>query len=121
MDVHMSRGQDTGVVTVLMTAPGTDVAERVVRTLVEERLAACGNIVPGAVSVYRWKGELHRDEEAVAILKTTRAALPRLLERAAELHPYDVPELIAHEVVDGTEDYLEWVRTECGAAVEAVR
>lgn len=117
----MSRGQDTGVVTVLMTAPGMDVAEGVVRTLVEERLAACGNIVPGAVSVYRWEGELHRDEEAVAILKTTREVLPRLLERAAELHPYDVPELIAHEVVDGTEDYLEWVRTECGAAVEAVR
>ena len=117
----MSRGRGTGVVTVLMTAPGTDVAEEVVRALVDERLAACGNIVPGAVSVYRWQGEVHRDEEAVAILKTTRASLPRLLERAAELHPYDVPELIAHEVVDGAAAYLEWVRTECGAGMEAVR
>ena len=104
-----------------MSAPGAAVAETVVRALVEERLAACGNIVPGAVSVYRWEGELHRDEEALAIIKTTRAALPRLLERAAELHPYDVPELIAHEVVAGTAAYLEWVGSECGAAVGAGR
>lgn len=117
----MSRGGGTEVVTVLMTAPGPDVAEEVVRALVDERLAACGNIVPGAVSVYRWKGEVQRDDEAVAILKTTRAALPGLIERAAELHPYDVPELIAHEVVAGRADYLEWVRAECGVGVEAVR
>lgn len=117
----MSRGGGTGVVAVLMTAPGSGVAEGVVRTLVQERLAACGNIVPGAVSVYRWKGELHHDDEAVAILKTTRAVLPRLLERAVELHPYDVPELIAHDVVDGTADYLDWVRKECGAGAEAAR
>ena len=117
----MSRSGDTGVVAVLMTAPGSGVAEGVVRTLVQERLAACGNIVPRAVSVYRWKGELHHDDEAVAILKTTRAVLPRLLERAVELHPYDVPELIAHEVVDGTADYLDWVRRECGAGAEAAR
>lgn len=114
-------GRDTGVVTVLMTAPGAGAAEDVVRALVKERLAACGNIVPGAVSVYRWKGEVHRDEEAVVILKTTREVLPHLLERAAQLHPYDVPELIAHEVVDGTAAYLEWVGTECGAGAEAVR
>ncbi len=117
----MSRGEATGVVTVLMTAPGAGVAEDVVRALVDERLAACGNIVPSAVSIYRWKGEVHRDEEAVAILKTTVGALPGLLERAAELHPYEVPELIAHEVVAGKAAYLEWVRTECGAGVEAVR
>ncbi len=117
----MSRVGGTGVVTVLMTAPGAEVAEVVVRALVDERLAACGTIVPGAVSVYRWEGEVQRDEEAVAILKTTRATLARLLERAAELHPYDVPELIAHEVVDGTADYLEWVRAECRGGVEAAR
>ena len=74
--------------TVLMTAPGTESAEAVTRALVEERLAACGNIIPGAVSVYRWKGEICRDEEVVVVLKTTRGLLPRVLERAAELHPY---------------------------------
>ena len=115
----MSRDGGTGVATVLMTAPEAGVAETIVRALVEERLAACGNIVPGAVSVYRWEGEVHRDEEAVAILKTTRAALPELLERATELHPYDVPELIAHEVVAGTAAYLAWVGRECRAEAGA--
>ena len=115
----MSRSEATGVVTVFMTAPGVGVAEEVVRALLDERLVACGNIVPGAVSVYRWKGEVHVDKEAVVTLKTTAAALPALLERAAELHPYDVPELIVHDVTTGTAAYLEWVRTECGAGVEA--
>lgn len=111
----MSDSKGTEVVTVLMTAPGVEPAEAVTRTLVEERLVACGNIIPGAVSVYRWKGEVHRDEEAVVILKTTRKLLPRVLERAAELHPYDVPELLAQEVAQGAPAYLEWVRAECGA------
>lgn len=115
----MSGARGTGVVTVLMTAPGADSAEAVTRALVEERLVACGNIIPGAVSVYRWKGEIHRDEEVVAVLKTTRSLLPRVLERAAELHPYDVPELLGQEVVDGAPAYLAWVRDECGAGVES--
>lgn len=109
----------TGVVTVLMTAPGTESAEAVTRALVEERLVACGNIIPGAVSVYRWKGEVQRDEEVVVILKTTCDRLPRALERAAELHPYDVPELLAQEVAEGAPAYLAWVRGECRAGPEA--
>lgn len=104
--------------TVLMTAPGADSAEAVTRSLVEERLVACGNIIPGAVSVYRWKGEVHRDEEVVVVLKTTRSLLPRVLERAAELHPYDVPELLGQEVVEGAPAYLAWVRDECAAGTE---
>lgn len=112
----MSEAAGGGVVTVLMTAPGAESAEAVTRALVEEGLVACGNIVPGAVSVYRWKGEVHRDDEALVILKTTRRLLPRVLERAADLHPYEVPELLAHEVADGAPAYLKWVREECGAA-----
>lgn len=106
-----SGGSD--VVTVLMTAPGAGEAEVVVRGLVEERLAACGNILPGAVSIYHWEGEVHRDEESVVILKTVRRLVPTLLERAEQLHPYDVPELLVHNVVDGAGAYLEWVRLEC--------
>ena len=67
------------------------------------------------MSIYRWKGEVQRDDEVLVILKTTRGLLPRVLERAADLHPYEVPELLAHEVADGAPAYLKWVREECGA------
>ena len=97
-----------------MTAPGADVAEKVVRSLLDERLVACGNIVPGAVSLYRWEGAVHRDEEVVVILKTVRRLVPRVLERARALHPYEVPELLVQEVADGNQAYLDWVEEECG-------
>lgn len=89
-------------------------AETVVRGLLDERLVACGNVLPGAVSLYRWKGEVQRDEEAVVILKTLRRLVPRVLERAGALHPYEVPELLVQEVTDGAPAYLEWVGRECG-------
>ena len=101
------------VVTVLMTAPGMEAAEAVVRSLLDERLVACGNLVPGAVSLYRWEGTVHRDEEVVVILKTLRRLAPRVLERARALHPYEVPELLVQEVVDGNPAYLRWVEEEC--------
>jgi periplasmic divalent cation tolerance protein len=107
-------GAETDVVTVLMTAPGAEVAETVVRGLLDERLVACGNVIPGAVSLYRWEGRVHRDEEVVVILKTLRRLVPRVLERAGELHPYDVPELLVQDVMDGSRAYLEWVGKECG-------
>ena len=96
-----------------MTAPGVDAAEAVVRSLLDERLVACGNVLPGAVSLYRWQGEVHRDNEAVVILKTLRRLVPRVLERAQALHPYEVPELLVQEVVDGNPAYLQWVQEEC--------
>ncbi len=102
------------MVTVLMTAPGADVAEKVVRSLLDERLVACGNIVPGAVSLYRWEGTVHRDEEVLVILKTVHRLVPRVLERARALHPYEVPELLVQEVADGNPAYLDWVQEECG-------
>lgn len=108
-------GTGADVVTVLMTAPGIEVAEEVVRGLVEERLVACGNILPGAVSIYRWQQEVHRDEESVVVLKTIRRLVPRMLERAEQLHPYDVPEFLVHDVVDGAAAYLEWVQGACSA------
>ncbi len=107
-------GAETDVVTVLMTAPGAEVAETVVRGLLDERLVACGNVIPGAVSLYRWEGRVHRDEEVVVILKTLRRLVPRVLERAEELHPYDVPELLVQDVIDGSRAYVEWVGKECG-------
>ena len=109
----MTAGSETGVVTVLMTAPEVAVAEEVVRRLLDDRLIACGTVLPGAVSLYRWEGEVHRDEEALVVLKTLRRLVPGMLERAGELHPYDVPELLVQPVVAGRADYLEWVENEC--------
>lgn len=102
------------MVTVLMTAPTMDAAETVVGSLLDERLIACGSMIPGVESLYRWKGAVHRDEEVVVIMKTVRRLVPRVLERARALHPYDVPELLVQEVVDGNPAYLDWVEEECG-------
>ena len=104
------------VAVVLMTAPGMESAEAIVRALVDEGLAACGNILPGATSIYRWEGAVERASETVMILKTTRRRVGRLVRRSAELHPYDVPEILAHEVSDGFGPYLAWVAAECAAA-----
>ncbi|MBI4543937.1 MAG: divalent-cation tolerance protein CutA [Gemmatimonadetes bacterium] len=98
----------------LMTAPSAEVAERIVRTLVAEGLVACGSILPGLTSIYRWRGDVHCEAEVLVILKTTAAAVPRLLARAPELHPYDVPELLVLEVEAGHEPYLAWVGESVG-------
>ncbi|HSJ06764.1 MAG TPA: divalent-cation tolerance protein CutA [Longimicrobiales bacterium] len=102
------------VVVVLVTAPSRDVAEDLVSKVVEERLAACGNIVPDVVSIYRWDGAVQRQPEVMIIFKTERAAVPRLLARIADLHPYDVPEALALDVVAGLPPYLAWVAANAG-------
>ena len=101
------------VLTILMTAPDAGEGERVVRRLLDERLIACANIVPGVVSLYRWEDVVRRDQEVLVVTKSVRRCIPRLLDRAAELHPYDVPELLVHSVVDGATTYLNWVEKEC--------
>lgn len=105
-------GEAGGTRVVLTTLPDADAAERLARQLVEERLAACGNVVAGLVSLYRWKGEVERAAEALVILKTTDEVLPALLARLPELHPYQVPELLALPVAAGHEPYLWWVAEE---------
>ena len=99
----------TEVRTVLVTAPDAPLAESMARALVEEKLAACVNVIPGLVSVYRWEGEVQRDQEALMILKTTEPRVAALRERVVQLHPYDVPEVLVLNVVDGHETYLGWI------------
>lgn len=101
------------VLTILSTAPDAEIGERIVRTLLDEGLIACGNIVPGVVSLYRWEGEVRTDAEVLIVMKSVERLVPALLERAAQLHPYDVPELLVQPVVDGAASYLEWVENEC--------
>jgi periplasmic divalent cation tolerance protein len=106
----------SSVVAVLTTAPSADVADRIGTALVEERLAACANLVPGVSSVFRWQGALQRETEILVVLKTTASRLGDLRRRLVELHPYEVPEVIALDVREGHPPYLDWVRTEVEAA-----
>ena len=84
-------------------------AERIARALVERRLAACVNVVPGVVSVYRWKGEVCRDEELLLVIKTRAERLPALREALVALHPYELPELVALPIESGHPPYLAWL------------
>jgi periplasmic divalent cation tolerance protein len=76
---------------------------------VQERLVACVNIVPGVVSIYRWAGEIRHESEVLMIAKMTSAILPRLRVRIAELHPYDLPEVLEIPDVVSSGEYAEWV------------
>src|SRR5688572_3381794 len=111
------RDDGSAVVTVLTTTPSAEVADRIGTALVEERLAACANLVPGVKSVFRWKGELSREAEVLVVLKTTAARLGDLRRRLVELHPYEVPEVLALDVREGHPPYLDWVRAEVGTSV----
>jgi periplasmic divalent cation tolerance protein len=99
----------SGRVIALSTVGSAEDAERLARTLVERRLAACVNVVPGVVSHYRWKGELCRDEERLLVIKTRSERLDALRAALVELHPYELPELVAIEIGDGLEPYLGWL------------
>ncbi len=94
---------------VLSTFPNADKAAEVARTLVEEALCACVNLVPAVRSIYRWQGEVSDDSEVLALIKTTSERFPPLADRLRSLHPYEVPEIIALDVVDGAASYLAWV------------
>jgi periplasmic divalent cation tolerance protein len=94
---------------VLVTVPDVEVGKVLARNVVEEGLAACGNVIPGLVSVYRWKGALQEDPEALVVFKSTENALPELEKRVVELHPYEVPEFLALPVTHGHLPYLQWV------------
>ena len=92
----------------LVTAP-LDRAAPIADALVERGLVACVNIVRAVQSVYRWKGAVEHDDEALLVLKTTRAAVGALNDALAQLHPYETFELVALDVAGGSPDYLDWI------------
>lgn len=96
----------------LSTCPDTDAATRIARALVEERLAACVNRIAGIASTYRWQGRIQNDAEVLLLIKTTRERFAALRDRLLELSPYDTPELIALDIVDGSRAYLDWITAE---------
>jgi periplasmic divalent cation tolerance protein len=84
-------------------------AARVVRVLIEERLVACGNLLPGARSLYRWKGAIADEREVVVLMKSRKQDWSALVSRLHELHPYDTPECIAVRVAAGAPKYMAWL------------
>ncbi len=108
----MSDGPGDELVLVLTTTPSRSLAEPLVRQLVDERRIACANLVAGVGSVFRWDGAVRHEEEVLVVMKTVASEVERLFDRIAELHPYDVPELIAVPVAAASQAYCRWVRQE---------
>jgi periplasmic divalent cation tolerance protein len=99
-------------IVVLCTCPDDAVADHIASALVEERLAACVNRLPGVDSTYRWKGEVCRDSECLLLIKTTIERFDALRERIVALHPYELPEVIAVDIARGLPPYLDWIAAE---------
>jgi periplasmic divalent cation tolerance protein len=108
----------TDKIVVLSTCATEADAERLARALVEGRLAACVNIVPGARSFYHWKGQIDSGVECLLIIKTSRPLFPALCAEMEKLHSYEVPELLAVPVVAGAENYLGWFNANLRGAPE---
>ena len=102
----------TEVVLILTTVPDDDRGETLAQTLVTERLAACVNVLGPMTSIYRWQGAVERESERQLVVKTTRDRIGAVRERIAQLHSYELPELIVLDVVDGSLGYLDWVKAE---------
>jgi periplasmic divalent cation tolerance protein len=105
----MFRRVKSSALLVMCTCPDTSTAERIAGVLVENGLAACVNLLPGASSVYRWQGRVERTTETLMVIKTTSPGYPALEERLAQEHPYDVPEIVALDITAGLTPYLDWI------------
>jgi periplasmic divalent cation tolerance protein len=105
----------TDKIVVLSTCASAEEAGRIARELVEKQLAACVSVLPGIRSVYRWKGAVQDDAEVLLVIKSSRGLFPRLQAEIEKMHSYEVPEVIAVPVVDGSERYLEWMDRELAA------
>jgi len=99
---------------VLCTVPNLEVARGLGRTLVEERLAACVNLLPQLTSIYRWEDAICEEPEVLLLIKTRKERLEQLQARVLALHPYEVPELLALPVGSGSDAYVEWLLTASG-------
>ena len=93
----------------LVTVPNMDEAKKIALILVEERLAACVNIIKDIVSTYRWKGKVEVDEELLLIIKTTEDKADLIIKKINEIHSYEVPECICIPITKGSEKYLNWI------------
>lgn len=99
----------TDVILTLITVPDHHTASSLASMLVEKKLASCVNIVPGLTSYYRWHDRLNSNAEVLLIAKTRRDLFPALRDEVQKVHPYDLPEIIAIDIADGLQAYLDWV------------
>jgi len=99
----------TAPVLVMSAVGAQSDAQKIARTLVEERVAACVNIVPGITSIYRWKGSVEQEPELLLVIKTMADRVEPLKARLLELHPYELPEVVVIPIVAGHQVYLEWI------------
>jgi periplasmic divalent cation tolerance protein len=111
----MSAMSDSSVLLVLTNVPDRDTADKIARGLIEDRLAACVNILAACTSVYRWQGAVDNAEEIPLLIKTTGARYTALEAAIRRLHPYELPEIIAVPLVRGLPAYLQWVAAETQA------
>jgi len=102
----------TDALLVFTTLPSADKAAELAKLLVNERLVACANLLPAVRSIYRWQGELHDENEVLVLLKTRAEHLERLKLRILEVHPYEVPEVLAVPIESGYQPYLDWLAGE---------
>lgn len=108
---------NTSALVILCACPDLATAERIAETLVVERLAACVNIVPGLISIYRWQSRIERASELLLLIKSREAVYALLETRLRELHPYEVPEIVALPIQAGLAEYLGWLADHTGAPV----
>lgn len=102
----------TDKIVVLSACASSDEARKLARHLVETRVAACVNVIPGVYSVFRWEGKVDEAEEWLLVIKSTRERLAALKLELRKMHSYSVPEVVAIQIVDGSEDYLQWIGRE---------
>ena len=95
---------------IFITTPSKKEGEKIGHYLVENKLAACANILPKITSIFSWEGKIHNDSESLLILKTKRSLFRQVAEEVKKLHSYTVPEIIAIPLVEGSAPYLEWIR-----------
>lgn len=106
------------ILLVLSTFPDVETAKKIARTLVEERLAACVNLIPQIESVYRWQGKVEESSETLCLMKTTIGRYQGLEDRIKSLHPYEVPEIVAFNIASGLPSYLNWALNICDGGAD---
>ena len=100
---------ETEYIVVLVTVPNKDVGIEIARSLINNKLAACVNVIDGLRSIYFWENRIEEDNEALLIIKSRRDRLDELVRHVRERHPYRVPEIIALPIIGGFSDYLRWI------------
>ena len=105
--------KETGSIVILVTAGSEEEAHRIASLLIDKKKAACVNIIPGAYSLFRWKGKIDSARESLVLIKTRASLLSGIISLVKEIHSYEVPEIVALPIIGGSEEYLNWLDGAC--------